>query len=87
MGWEGRGDRGEHVAGGCSPDPTWIGLLGGLMGGFAGGVGALSTPKPGGSALLVLGAGWKRRKELGEHRDWPGWAKQHLGGSWAQSRD
>lgn len=87
MGWEGRGDRGERMAGGCSSDPTWIGLSGGSWGALLAEWGHSAPPKPGGSALPVLGAGWKRRKELGEHRDWPGWAKQHLGGSWAQSRD
>lgn len=65
MGWEGRGDRGEHVAGGCSPDPTWIGLLGGLMGGFAGRVGALSTPKTWGFSPPGAGSRVEEKKGAG----------------------
>lgn len=96
MGWGGRlgaGERGERVAGGLSPDPAWIGLLGGLVGGFAGGVGALSTPKhsrawgfspPGAGSRLEerRGAGGALAV-LGSTGTGP---KQHLGGSWAQSR-
>lgn len=65
MGWEGRGDRGERVAGGCNPDPTWIGLLGGLMGGFAGRVGALSTPKTWGFSPPGAGSRVEERRGAG----------------------
>lgn len=84
-GWEGCfgaqecGDRGECVAGGCSPDSAWIGPLGlrrALLAWWGHSSAPQSAAGPRGSSLPVLGAGWQRREDMGEQ--WPCWGAPGL---------